>query len=257
MMAAMRITFGHQSVSINSIEISALKHGNKIGKKSFSVSGWRSKKVIVSQSLKLQASEDGLLHDDDRTGRRLARRQSALVNNTANTGTRWHVEPDLNLAQRLVKAWSMFWEVLLPPRQMQLTSADCARERLRLLLFYERGELPKELEWKIRETIVDAISDYVDIINEESVALNVTADAESGTVFSITVPVRRVKPEFQETGYKDRISQVFGEEDERADKLYQALGKERMSVIEWRDEVTRVREDEAENKEESREDNTL
>ena len=94
------------------------------------------------------------------------------------------------------------------------SNAEIAKERLRLVLYSDRGEVSPEIRRKLRENIIEAISTYVEIETEEEVRLSVSADPDVGTVYSVTVPVRRVKPEYQshwgDGDFRDRV--YFGEE---------------------------------------------
>ncbi|KAI5063405.1 hypothetical protein GOP47_0021952 [Adiantum capillus-veneris] len=54
-----------------------------------------------------------------------------------------------------------------------------------------------EAKRRIVDNVVGALSDFVEIESEEKVQLNVSADPDLGTVYSVIVPVRRVKPEYQ------------------------------------------------------------
>lgn len=45
----------------------------------------------------------------------------------------------------------------------------------------------------MRESIVQAVSAYVDIETEEEIEVNLSTDPELGTIYSVAVPVRRVK----------------------------------------------------------------
>ena len=82
------------------------------------------------------------------------------------------------------------------------------------MLYSDRGEVSPEIRMKLRENIIEAISTYVEIETSEEVRLSVSADPDCGTVYSVTVPVRRVKPEFQshwgDGDFRDRV--YFGEE---------------------------------------------
>lgn len=77
------------------------------------------------------------------------------------------------------------------------------------MLYSDRGEVSQAVRNKLRQHIIDAISSYVDITDEDEVQLSVAADPSLGAVYSVTIPVRRVKPEFQEywsdTGFRDRF----------------------------------------------------
>eukprot|EP00270_Netrium_digitus_P010513 TRINITY_DN3269_c0_g1_i1.p1 TRINITY_DN3269_c0_g1~~TRINITY_DN3269_c0_g1_i1.p1 ORF type:complete len:271 (+),score=31.30 TRINITY_DN3269_c0_g1_i1:203-1015(+) len=102
---------------------------------------------------------------------------------------------------------AMAWHILFPPRKKPPSVAEIGRERLKLVLYSDRGDISPEIKQKLRTNIVEAISSYVDIESEEDVQLNVTADPDFGTVYSVSVPVRRVKPEYQqywsEGGFRD------------------------------------------------------
>ncbi|KAF1001802.1 hypothetical protein AG4045_000103 [Apium graveolens] len=51
-----------------------------------------------------------------------------------------------------------------------------------------------EAKQKIVSNIVGALSDFVEIESQDKVELSVSTDAALGTIISVTVPVRRVKP---------------------------------------------------------------
>lgn len=50
----------------------------------------------------------------------------------------------------------------------------------------------------MRESIVKAMSDYVEVEAEEAVEVNLSMDPEIGTIYSVAVPVRRVKPSMRQ-----------------------------------------------------------
>ncbi|CAI5479693.1 unnamed protein product, partial [Closterium sp. Yama58-4] len=112
---------------------------------------------------------------------------------------------ELTFLQRLQRAW----RIIFPPRNRPPSNAEIAKERLRLVLYTDRGEVSPEVRRRLRRKIIDAISAYVEIESEEDVQLSVSADPDIGTVYSITIPVRRVKPEYQEywseSGFRDRF----------------------------------------------------
>jgi hypothetical protein len=59
---------------------------------------------------------------------------------------------------------------------------------------------------------MNTLSDFVEIDSQDKVQLSVSTDSDLGTIYSITVPVRRVKP-----GYHD-------EEDLEANIQYKGKG---------------------------------
>lgn len=48
---------------------------------------------------------------------------------------------------------------------------------------------------EMKRNILQAIEEFVDIDSEEQIDVNITSDPDVGTVYSVAVPIRRVKPE--------------------------------------------------------------
>ena len=65
-----------------------------------------------------------------------------------------------------------------------------------MILFSDRCAVSDEAKRKIVNNIVHALSDFVEIESQDKVQLNVSTDTDLGTIYSVTVPVRRVKPEY-------------------------------------------------------------
>ena len=49
---------------------------------------------------------------------------------------------------------------------------------------------------------MDALSDFVEIDSEDKIQLSVSTDVDLGTVYSVMVPVRRVKPGYGDDEYR-------------------------------------------------------
>lgn len=96
--------------------------------------------------------------------------------------------------ERLRRAWS----VLFPEKLKPSSNREIAKQRLKMILVSDRCSVNDEAKKKIVTNIVGALSDFVEIQSEEKVQFNVTSDAELNTVCSVTVPVRRVRPQYQE-----------------------------------------------------------
>ncbi|KAL6013499.1 hypothetical protein ACLOJK_003997 [Asimina triloba] len=96
---------------------------------------------------------------------------------------------------------NLAWKILFPSATAQRNSnARIAKQRLKMILFSDRCEVSDEAKQKIVSNIVGALSDFVEIDSQDKVQLSVSADPDLGTVYSVTVPVRRVKPEYQDDG---------------------------------------------------------
>ncbi|GAB4840076.1 hypothetical protein Ancab_020785 [Ancistrocladus abbreviatus] len=94
---------------------------------------------------------------------------------------------------------NLAWKIIFPePRMKRNSNANIAKQRLKMILFSDRCAVSDEAKRKIVKSIVSALSDFVEIESQENVQLSVSTDTAIGTVYSVTVPVRRVKPEYQD-----------------------------------------------------------
>ncbi|CAN8235967.1 unnamed protein product [Cochlearia groenlandica] len=101
------------------------------------------------------------------------------------------------------------WKIIFPSHASRRSSnARIAKQRLKMILFSDRCAVSDEAKRKIVNNIVHALSDFVEIESEEKVQLNVSTDGDLGTIYSVTVPVRRVKPEYQDVDEVGTITNV-------------------------------------------------
>ncbi|KAL6622793.1 hypothetical protein ACP70R_032672 [Stipagrostis hirtigluma subsp. patula] len=92
------------------------------------------------------------------------------------------------------------WRIIFPAQITKDNSnANIAKQRLKMILFSDRCEVSDEAKKKIVENVVEALSEFVEIESRDNVQVDISTDAGLGTVYSVTVPVRRVKPEYQES----------------------------------------------------------
>ncbi|XP_037440016.1 cell division topological specificity factor homolog, chloroplastic-like [Triticum dicoccoides] len=92
------------------------------------------------------------------------------------------------------------WKIIFPaPTIHENTNASIAKQRLKMILFSDRCEVSDEAKKKIVENVVEALSEFVEIESRDNVQVDISTDAGLGTVYSVTVPVRCVKPEYQES----------------------------------------------------------
>lgn len=94
---------------------------------------------------------------------------------------------------------NLAWKILFPsPSTRRNSNAKIAKQRLQMILLSDRCAVTDEAKQMIVSNIVGALSDFVEIDSQDKVQLSVSADSDTGTVYSVTVPVRRVKPEHQD-----------------------------------------------------------
>ncbi|XP_073049096.1 cell division topological specificity factor homolog, chloroplastic-like [Primulina eburnea] len=116
---------------------------------------------------------------------------------------------NLNFFERI----NLAWKIIFPSTTSRKNSnANIAKQRLKMILFSDRCDVSEVAKQKIVSNVVTALSDFVEIESQDKVQLSVSTDPDHGTIYSVTVPVRRVRSEYQmddETGmitnieYKD------------------------------------------------------
>ncbi|KAJ4711420.1 cell division topological specificity factor-like, chloroplastic-like [Melia azedarach] len=94
---------------------------------------------------------------------------------------------------------NLAWKIVFPsPTTRRNSNARIAKQRLKMILFSDRCAVSDEAKRKIVNNIVHALSDFVEIESQDKVQLSVSTDTDLGTIYSVTVPVRRVKPDHQD-----------------------------------------------------------
>ncbi|KAD2393644.1 hypothetical protein R6Q59_012064 [Mikania micrantha] len=112
---------------------------------------------------------------------------------------------NLNFFERL----SLAWKIIFPsPSMIKNSNASVAKQRLKMILFSDRCAVSEEAKQKIVSNIVNVLSDFVVIESQDKVQLSVSTDPALGTIYSVTVPVRRVKAEYQEEDGEGTIMDV-------------------------------------------------
>ncbi|KAJ0717886.1 putative Cell division topological specificity factor MinE [Helianthus annuus] len=111
----------------------------------------------------------------------------------------------MNFFERL----SLAWKIIFPSSKLiKNSNASVAKQRLKMILFSDRCAVSEEAKQKIVSNIVNALSDFVVIESQDKVQLSVSTDASLGTIYSVTVPVRRVKAEYQEEDGEGTVTNV-------------------------------------------------
>eukprot|EP00884_Botryococcus_braunii_P000786 jgi/Botrbrau1/10708/Bobra.357_1s0010.1 len=87
------------------------------------------------------------------------------------------------------------WAIFFPPKSQPLTPKDEGKHRLRMILVADRCGMNQTSLYEMKHSIVQVVQNYVDIEGEDLVEVNVTMDPDMGTIYSVAVPVKRVKPQ--------------------------------------------------------------
>ncbi|XP_024362873.1 uncharacterized protein [Physcomitrium patens] len=107
-------------------------------------------------------------------------------------------EKEESFFERLVRAWA----IIFPVKSNPSSNASIAKQRLKMILISDRCSVSDDAKRRIVTNIVGALSDFVEIESEDKIQLNVSSDPDLGTVYSVTVPVRRVRPQYQEFSHE-------------------------------------------------------
>ncbi|XP_020578484.1 cell division topological specificity factor homolog, chloroplastic [Phalaenopsis equestris] len=102
----------------------------------------------------------------------------------------------MSFLERLALAWKILFPTTTDRRN---SNAKIAKQRLKMILFADRCAVSEEAKQKIVSSIIKALSDFVEIESQDKVQLSVSTDIDLGTMYSVTVPVRRVKPGYQQS----------------------------------------------------------
>ncbi|KAK9801864.1 hypothetical protein WJX73_003492 [Symbiochloris irregularis] len=94
-----------------------------------------------------------------------------------------------------VRKLRLAWRIFFPEQQTNLSAKDEGKNRLRMILVADRCGMNQTSLYEMKQSIVNVVSDYVDLEAEELVEVNISMDVALGTVYSVAMPVKRVKPQ--------------------------------------------------------------
>ncbi|KAE9615492.1 hypothetical protein Lal_00018451 [Lupinus albus] len=104
---------------------------------------------------------------------------------------------------------NLAWKIIFPSSVSRKSSnASIGKQRLKMILFSDRCALSDEAKQKIVSNVPCALSEFVEIESQDKVQLSVFSDTDLGTIYSVTVPVRWVKPAYQDVDESGMITNV-------------------------------------------------
>lgn len=95
------------------------------------------------------------------------------------------------------------WNIFFPPseKSKHRSAREEGKNRLRMILVADRCGMTQSSLYEMKHSIVQVLSDFVEVEGgEDLVDVSVTADGEAGTIYSVSVPVRRIKPSVRVAG---------------------------------------------------------
>ncbi|MBE6071303.1 MAG: cell division topological specificity factor MinE [Clostridium butyricum] len=75
------------------------------------------------------------------------------------------------------------------------TPKEVAKDRLKLILIHDRGEIPQETIKKIKEEILEVISKYIDIqLDDVEISVSKNEDeSENSSALVANIPIKNVR----------------------------------------------------------------
>mmetsp|Transcript_37043 Transcript_37043/g.44790 ORF Transcript_37043/g.44790 Transcript_37043/m.44790 type:complete len:233 (+) Transcript_37043:178-876(+) len=95
---------------------------------------------------------------------------------------------DMTLGEKFTAAFRIFF-----PVEKEVGARTEAKQRLRMILVADRCNMNPRSMQEMKQSIVEAVSDYVEVDEQTDVDLDVQTDPDMGTIYKVQVPVRRVK----------------------------------------------------------------
>ena len=109
------------------------------------------------------------------------------------------------------------WDIFFPEKRPELSAKEEGKQRLRMILVADRCGLSPVGLTEMKKNILKSIEDFVDIESEEQIEVSISLQPDIGTVYSVAVPIRRVKPEarlaFGEDGDLDDLTFEYNPDD--------------------------------------------
>ncbi|EEH51889.1 uncharacterized protein MICPUCDRAFT_54085 [Micromonas pusilla CCMP1545] len=125
--------------------------------------------------------------------------------------------------------------IFFPPSEEETARIE-AKKRLRMILVADRCAMSGAAMQAMKEKIVDVVREFAEVDDELGVEVSMSQDPEvQGTMYSLSIPVKRVNPEFdvenetygwdeEPVEYDDTVWSKAGEEEEEEEEAEAAAG---------------------------------
>ena len=120
---------------------------------------------------------------------------------------------------------SAAYRIFFPPSEADTARAE-AKKRLRMILVADRCTMSDQSMEEMKQKIIDVVEQYVEVDEDVPVDVKVKDDVKFGTVYGITVPVSKVKAEFDAENEAYMIGAQFVYDDETWEELKQETEEE-------------------------------
>jgi len=137
-------------------------------------------------------TSDGRLVDH-RRGVRVASRASATGRRESGGGqvATSSSADELSFWGKMRAAYRIFF-----PPNAEETARQEAKKRLRMILVADRCTMSESSMDEMKMKIMDVVGEFVDVDEEQEVDVSMNTDEELGTMYAVSIPVKRVKAEY-------------------------------------------------------------
>ena len=125
-------------------------------------------------------------HRGDRRGARVATRASATGRRESEASS-----DELSFWGKIRTAYRIFF-----PPSAEETARQEEKKRLRMILVADRCTMSESSMDEMKMKIMDVVGEFVDVDEEQEVDVSMNTDEELGTMYAVSIPVKRVKAEY-------------------------------------------------------------
>jgi len=105
------------------------------------------------------------------------------------------------------------YRIFFPPNAED-TARQEAKKRLRMILVADRCTMNEQSMEEMKMRIVEVVGEFVDLDENQSVDVSMETDTELGTMYAVSIPVKRVKAEYDAENDAYMIGAQFVYDDE-------------------------------------------
>lgn len=118
-------------------------------------------------------------------------------------------QEDLSFWGKMQLAYRIFF-----PPSAEDTARMEAKKRLRMILVADRCTMSESSMDAMKAKILDVVGEFVDVDEDQEVDVSMNTDEELGTMYAVSIPVRRVKAEYDAENDAYMIGAQFVYDDE-------------------------------------------
>ena len=120
---------------------------------------------------------------------------STMQYTRAGTKSRKAQQASSNPVSTFFQKVSLAWRIFFPDAPKEASPKEEVKKRLKMVLVADRCGMSPQNLGEMKTSIVRALQDYVDIEQEDAIEVAISTSPELGTVYSVNIPIRRVKPD--------------------------------------------------------------